>query len=69
VTRPAGLQHYQGPGVGRSLIAAAEAWARDQGLAHLTLHTGAFNTSTRAFYAASGFAEEEVRLTRAVPPA
>jgi ribosomal protein S18 acetylase RimI-like enzyme len=55
-------------GVGRSLIAAAEAWAQDQGLAHLTLHTGAYNTSARAFYAALGFAEEEVRLTRPLPP-
>jgi ribosomal protein S18 acetylase RimI-like enzyme len=56
-------------GIGRSLVAAAEAWARDQGLAHLTLHTGAYNTSARAFYAALGFAEEEVRLTRPVPAA
>jgi ribosomal protein S18 acetylase RimI-like enzyme len=57
-------------GIGRSLIDAAEAWARDQGLAHLTLHTGTYNASARAFYAALGFAEEEVRLTRPVssPP-
>jgi GNAT superfamily N-acetyltransferase len=54
-------------GIGRSLIDAAEAWARDQGLAHLTLHTGTYNASARAFYAALGFAEEEVRLTRPVP--
>jgi ribosomal protein S18 acetylase RimI-like enzyme len=56
-------------GVGRSLIAAAEAWARDHGLAHLTLHAGAYNGDARAFYASLGFAEEEVRLTRPVPPA
>jgi ribosomal protein S18 acetylase RimI-like enzyme len=55
-------------GIGRSLIAAAEAWARDQGLAHLTLHTGTYNAGARAFYAALGFAEEEVRLTRPLPP-
>jgi len=42
---------------------------RDQGLTHLTLHTGAYNTCARAFYAAVGFAEEEARLTRRVPPA
>jgi GNAT superfamily N-acetyltransferase len=53
----------------RSLVAAAEAWARDQGLAHLTLHTGAYNAGARACYAALGFAEEEVRRTRPVPPA
>jgi ribosomal protein S18 acetylase RimI-like enzyme len=56
--------HAERRGVGRSLIDTAEAWARDRGLAHLTLHTGAYNASARAFYAALGFAEEEVR-----PPA
>lgn len=56
-------------GIGRSLIVAAEAWARDHGLAHLTLHTGVYNASARTFYAVLGFAEEEVRLTRPVPPA
>ena len=55
-------------GVGRELIAAADAWAREHGLRNLTLHTGAFNTNARAFYAALGFAEEEVRLTRAIRP-
>jgi len=61
-------EHAGRRGIGRSLVAAAEAWARDHGLAHLTLHTGAYNTSARAFYAALGFAEEEVRLTRQVLP-
>lgn len=56
-------------GTGRALIDAADAWARDHGLTNLTLHTGAFNTGARAFYAALGFAEEEVRLTRPVGPA
>ena len=61
--------HAERRGIGRSLIDTAEAWARDRGLAHLTLHTGAYNASARAFYAALGFAEEEVRLTRPVPSA
>jgi ribosomal protein S18 acetylase RimI-like enzyme len=55
--------HVARHGIGRSLVGAARAWAQDQGLANLTLHTGAFNTSARAFYAALGFREEEVRLT------
>jgi ribosomal protein S18 acetylase RimI-like enzyme len=55
-------------GIGRKLITAAEAWARDHGLENLTLHTGVYNTEARAFYAALRFAEEEVRLTRPVPP-
>jgi ribosomal protein S18 acetylase RimI-like enzyme len=56
-------------GVGRALVEAADAWAREHGLRNLTLHTGAFNTGARAFYAALGFTEEEVRLTRPLPPA
>jgi GNAT superfamily N-acetyltransferase len=54
-------------GIGRALITAADAWARDHGLRNLTLHTGAFNANARGFYAALGFVEEEVRLTRPVP--
>jgi ribosomal protein S18 acetylase RimI-like enzyme len=53
-------------GIGRTLVAAAQAWAAGHGLVNLTLHTGAANTGARAFYAALGFAEEEVRLTLAV---
>jgi GNAT superfamily N-acetyltransferase len=60
--------HQSRRGTGRALIDAADAWARDHGLANLTLHTGAFNADARAFYAALGFAEEEVRLTRPVAP-
>jgi ribosomal protein S18 acetylase RimI-like enzyme len=55
-------------GAGRALVEAAGTWARDHGLRNLTLHTGAFNASARAFYAALGFTEEEVRLTRPLPP-
>jgi GNAT superfamily N-acetyltransferase len=55
-------------GIGRALVDAADAWARDHGLRNLTLNTGAFNEAARAFYATLGFAEEEVRLTRPLPP-
>ena len=55
-------------GIGSALIEAADGWAREHGLVNLTLHTGAFNTGARAFYAALGFAAEEVRLTRAISP-
>ncbi|HEX3513442.1 MAG TPA: GNAT family N-acetyltransferase, partial [Trebonia sp.] len=61
-------EHASRRGIGRALVEAADTWARDHGLAHLTLHTGSYNTSARAFYAALGFAEEEVRLTRQVNP-
>ena len=55
-------------GIGRALVDAADAWARDHGLRNLTLLTGAFNANARGFYAALGFAEEEVRLTRPISP-
>ncbi|MFI6738233.1 GNAT family N-acetyltransferase [Nonomuraea sp. NPDC050451] len=56
-------------GVGRRLMAAAEDWARQQGLRHLTLETGAANTAARRFYAALGYLEEGVRLTRSLETA
>jgi GNAT superfamily N-acetyltransferase len=51
-------------GVARQLMQAAERWGADRGLAHLTLETGAANATARAFYAALGYQEEDVRLTR-----
>jgi len=53
-------------GIGTRLVRAAEQWARSQGLRHLTLETGAANGTARAFYAALGYAEEDVRLTRTI---
>lgn len=53
-------------GVGRLLMAAAEDWARGQGLRHLTLETGAANLTARQFYTALGYREEGVRLTRSL---
>jgi hypothetical protein len=54
---------------GREIPAGIRVHAPGSAPKHLTLHTGAYNASARAFYAAPGFAEEEVRLTRPVPPA
>ena len=56
--------HAARQGIGRALIEAAQSWARDRGLRHLTLHTGMANIPARRFYAALGFQEEDVRLTR-----
>ncbi|MFI7417554.1 GNAT family N-acetyltransferase [Nonomuraea sp. NPDC049684] len=53
-------------GLGRRLMAAAEDWAREQGLRHLTLETGAANVTARRFYAALGYTEESVRLSRSL---
>lgn len=53
-------------GIGRRLMAAAEAWGAQRGLSFLTLETGAANHAARAFYAALGYREEEVRLTKPI---
>ncbi|MDT0322139.1 GNAT family N-acetyltransferase [Streptomyces millisiae] len=58
--------HASRQGVGRLLMAAAERWARDRGLRHLTLQTGAANATALRFYEALGYRPEEIRLTRAL---
>lgn len=44
-------------GIGRSLMAAAEAELRTRGFGHLRIETEDFNTPAHAFYAALGYAE------------
>jgi ribosomal protein S18 acetylase RimI-like enzyme len=53
-------------GIARALMQAAEAWGGAQGLDCLTLETGAANQAARAFYAALGYQEEDVRLTKRI---
>ncbi|HVI89744.1 MAG TPA: GNAT family N-acetyltransferase [Dongiaceae bacterium] len=52
----------EGYGIGRLLMEAAEAWAREQGFACLSLDVFAGNTHGRAFYARQGFQEDSVKL-------
>jgi len=54
----------EGRGIGRALIEVVRDWARRRGLGAITLETGAANARARAFYAALGFEEEDVRLTQ-----
>lgn len=54
---------YERRGVGRALMNAVVAWARQRGLSSVALDTGAANEQARAFYAHLGFREEAVRLT------
>jgi ribosomal protein S18 acetylase RimI-like enzyme len=61
----AGMERH---GIATRLMAAAEGWAARRGLALLTLETGAANQPARDLYAALGFWEEDVRLTKAVGP-
>lgn len=46
-------------GIGRALVEAGEAWARDRGLPRLTVRTQTFREDALAFYADVGFQEEK----------
>ncbi|MBX3471176.1 MAG: GNAT family N-acetyltransferase [Planctomycetes bacterium] len=54
-------------GLGRALMRAAEALARELGLSRVELDVRAWNVGARAFYEALGYAPAQLRLGRAVP--
>jgi ribosomal protein S18 acetylase RimI-like enzyme len=58
------LKSAEGRGVGRALVGACEAWARQQGYRAIALVTGAANTRALGFYRRLGYGAEDVRLTR-----
>jgi GNAT superfamily N-acetyltransferase len=49
-------------GVGRRLVAAAEAWARESGRARLLLRTDVVRTDAHAFYVAQGYEQANTVL-------
>lgn len=53
-------------GIGRALVNEIEKWARKRGYSRIALDTGAANGSARNFYAILGYAEEGVRLSKAL---
>ena len=55
-------------GIATQLMDAAETWGVRRGLSFLTLETGAANQPARKLYHALGYREEDVRLTKAIPP-
>lgn len=57
-------ERASGKGIGRALMAAAEGWAREQGLPALVLDVFASNRTARAFYATLDFAEDSLRLRK-----
>ncbi len=60
------IEAVEGQGVAALLLAAAEDWAREQGMPFLALGTGIANTRARAFYARHGYQQEDVRLAKAL---
>jgi ribosomal protein S18 acetylase RimI-like enzyme len=55
-----------GRGVGAFLVAAAEGWTRQRGLARLTLNVWMSNQRARALYERLGFTPEVVKYARPV---
>lgn len=53
-----------GKGIGRSLMSAAELWAKERNCPALVLDVFASNRTARAFYAGQGFAEDSLRLRK-----
>ena len=53
-----------GKGTGSALMRAAEAWAREQGYAKLTLNVFEANRSARAVYEHLGYAPETLRYVK-----
>lgn len=56
----------RGAGIGRQLIEAAVAWARDQGCGVVQLTTDAARPDARRFYESLGFAATHVGLKRTI---
>ena len=52
---------HRGRGIGRALMLAAEAWARDAGVRKLTLGVFADNERARRLYRSLGYVEEGLR--------
>jgi len=54
----------EGQGLGRSLLQAAEVWARGRGYRHITLNVFAANGRARAVYERLGYAPETVHYLK-----
>jgi GNAT superfamily N-acetyltransferase len=55
---------HRGRGIGRSLLEAAESWARTQGAVRISLTAGSQRDGAHAFYSRVGFAQSGVRFTK-----
>jgi ribosomal protein S18 acetylase RimI-like enzyme len=59
---------YRGHGLGRCLMEAAEAWAREQGLPRISLSVGTHNTIGQRLYESLGYQVETLRMTKPLVP-
>ena len=56
----------EGVGIGRALVEAAEDWGRSRGRKRVVVDTGAANAPARKFYAALGYEEEDITVSREI---
>ena len=56
----------EGTGVGRALMARAEAWSRERGLSLVTLNVFAANVRARRVYERAGFAPEVLKYAKSL---
>lgn len=54
----------EGKGVGRALLQAAEAWAKERSYPHITLNVFAVNDRARAIYERNGYGQETVHYLK-----
>jgi GNAT superfamily N-acetyltransferase len=55
---------WRGQGLGRRLMEAAEAWACDRGIRHITLNVAARNAPARGLYDSMGYEAESIRMSK-----
>jgi GNAT superfamily N-acetyltransferase len=60
------VKKAEGVGIGRALVEAAEDWGRSRGRKRVVVDTGAANAPARQFYAALGYEEEDITVSRAI---
>jgi ribosomal protein S18 acetylase RimI-like enzyme len=58
---------WRGQGLGRRLMEAAEAWARERGIGQITLNVSARNAPARGLYDSLGYEIESIRMSKALP--
>jgi len=57
-------EQHRGRGVGKALVEAGEAWARDRGAQKIMVNTSHRRAATHAFYRACGFDATGLRFTK-----
>jgi ribosomal protein S18 acetylase RimI-like enzyme len=61
-------QTMRGQGIGRKLLAAAEAWALEKDATYLTLGVHTFNVEGQNLYRSAGFEVESLKMAKFIKP-